>query len=83
MDNNTTPEIKKFEQIEDEIEDEIEETIEKLRGIIDKLEHIDFDKLQEEYEEEQDITIAKDSIEQYILDIGSAIEALEERGLCL
>ena len=79
MDNNTTPEIKKFEQIEDEIE----EIIEKLRGIIDKLEHIDSDKLQEEYEEERDTTIAEDSIEQYILDIGSAIEALEERGLCL
>ena len=66
------------------IEEKIDAQIEALRKLQEELEEIDVDKLEEESEEESDVDrYTSDTPEQYIMDIDSAIMALEERGSVL
>lgn len=65
------------------IEEKIDAQIEALRKLQEELEEIDVDKLEEEFEESDGETNCPDTPEQYIMDIDSAIMALEERGSVL
>ena len=65
------------------IEEKIDTQIEALKKLQQELEEIDVDKLEEEFEESDGETNSPDTPEQYIMDIDSAIMALEERGSVL
>ena len=66
------------------IEEKIEAQIEALRKLQEELEEIDVDKLEEESEEDTlEDRYTPDTPEQYIMDIDTAISALEERGSVL